>query len=489
MIEASDFLLIAPEILLFAGVLVTVVMAAFMGDKRAKTVNIAVLLFFALAGYAVFFPNRVSDFMGGMFPLFLFNEQFIEDAVSRFAKGFILIASSGIILLSWTYFKQINNQKAEYPVLIMLAVLGMFFMVSANDFIMLYAGLELQSLALYILAAFNRSSAKSSEAGLKYVILSAISSGVLLYGLSFIYGYFGTTNFAELYALVSQTQEMPMIAAVGMVFVLAALAFKISAVPFHMWAPDVYTGAPSPVTAFFATAPKFAAFILLVRLLFQPFDGLSQNWIQAIIFLSVASMVLGAFAGLAQSNIKRLLAYSSIANVGYLLIGVIAGGQYGLQAVLLYFGIYIINLLGIFAVLIALNKNDKPTDRIEDFSGLSKTNPYLAFCMMILLFSLAGIPPLAGFFAKYFVFFAAVKSGYTALAVIGVLSSVISAYYYLRIIRIMYFSEPMEGAALRSDFAVNAIAGFAAIAMIGFILMPELFSDLSLRVAADILIE
>ena len=368
MVEALDFLLIAPEIVLFIGVLVTIAMAAFMGDKHSKTINLVTLLFFALAGYAVFSPYRLSDFMSGLLPLSSFHDQFIEDAVSRFAKSFILITSSVIILLSWTYFKQIDNKKAEYPILIMLATLGMFFMVSANDFMLLYIGLELQSIALYILAAFNRSSAKSSEAGLKYIILGTVSSGVLLYGLSLIYGYFGTMNFAELYALISQLSEMPIIVTVGVVFVLAAFAFKISAVPFHMWAPDVYTGAPSPVTAFFATAPKFAAFILLVRLLFQPFEGLSQNWIQIIIFLSVASMTLGAFAGLLQTNIKRLLAYSSIANIGYLLIGIVVGAESGLQAVLLYFGIYIINLLGIFAVLIALHKDEKPTDCIDDFT-------------------------------------------------------------------------------------------------------------------------
>ena len=414
-----------------------------------------------------------------------FNHMFVRDAFARFAKLIILSGAALSMVLSWPYLEYENLEKPEYPVLVIFATVGMMLMVSATDMLSLYVGLELQSLALYVLAAYRRDDAKSSEAGLKYFVLGALSSGLILYGISLIYGFAGTTQFAALSKALSAPNPAPGVI-FGMVFVCAALAFKISAAPFHMWTPDVYEGSPTPVTAFFAAAPKFAAFALLARVLITPFAGLSHQWIQIIVFISVASMLIGAFGGLVQSNIKRLMAYSSIANVGYALAGLAVGGIEGVQAMLIYFAIYFLNVLGVFGVIMSMRRNDEPAERIDDLTGLAKTHPMLALCMVIFMFSLAGVPPLAGFFGKYFVFLAAVKSGLVPLAVIGVLTSVVAAAYYLRIIKLMYFDDPKAEIDPPPQRSLRAVLTLTALAMALFVLYPAPLIDSALAAAKSI---
>jgi NADH-quinone oxidoreductase subunit N len=329
-------------------------------------------------------------------------------------------------------------------VLVLFATLGMLLMISANDMLALYLGLELQSLSLYVVAAFRRDHLRSSEAGLKYFVLGALSSGMLLYGISLIYGFAGTTSFPALAAEFSGGDDVPIGLIVGIVFLAAGLAFKISAVPFHMWTPDVYEGAPTPVTAFFATAPKVAAVALIVRVMMGPFGDLVDQWQQIIWFISVASMILGALAAISQTNIKRLMAYSSIGHIGYALIGLAAGTQDGVNGILLYITIYVVMNLGTFACILCMRQKDVMVERIEDLKGLSKTNPAMAMALAIFMFSMAGIPPLVGFFGKFYVFLAAIEAGLYVLAVVGVLSSVVGAYYYLRIVKLMYFDDPIE---------------------------------------------
>ena len=406
----------------------------------------------------------------------------MDDPFARFAKAVILTASALSILLSWGYFEKDNQQRSEYPVLVIFATLGMMLMVSASNLISLYVGLELQSLSLYVLAAFNRDEARSSEAGLKYFVLGALSSGLLLYGISLIYGFAGTTSFAELVTVLQTDAPVPGIV-VGMVFVCAALTFKISGVPFHMWVPDVYEGAPTPVAAFFAAAPKLAGLALFTRFLLEPMLSLTTQWHQVIVFISIASMLWGAFAGLVQTNIKRLLAYSSIANVGYLLVGLVVGGEAGIQALLIYFVIYALNTLGAFGVVLCLGRRGKTIESIADLAGLSKTNPWIALAMAILMFSMAGIPPLAGFFGKYFMFLAAVDAGMIPLAVIGLLSSVVTAYYYLRIIKVMYFEEDSTPLDAWPDWGIKLVVGLAAVGMIAITFAPSGLLDAALKAA------
>jgi NADH-quinone oxidoreductase subunit N len=345
--------------------------------------------------------------------------------------------------MSIDYWRGAGGVKFEFPVLVLLATTGMLMMISANDLIALYVGLELQSLALYVLAAFQRNSARSSEAGLKYFVLGALSSGMLLYGASLVYGFTGSTDFADIAAAV-QPSGANIGLIFGLVFLMAGFAFKISAVPFHMWTPDVYEGAPTPVTAFFAAAPKLAAMALTVRVLITAFPAVTTQWQQIITFLAIASMALGSFAAIGQTNIKRLMAYSSIGHMGYALVGLAAGTTEGVQGVIIYLAIYLAMTLGTFACILAMRRHGRMVEDIDQLSGLSSTSPLMAFLLAMLLFSLAGIPPLAGFFAKFYVFLAAIHAGLYALAVIGVLLSVVGAYYYLRIVKIMYFDAPAE---------------------------------------------
>ena len=370
--------------------------------------------------------------------------------------------------------------KFEYPVLALLATTGMLMMISANDLIALYLGLELQSLALYVMAAFRRDSVRSSEAGLKYFVLGALSSGMLLYGCSLIYGFTGSTNFTEIAAFVNQamaTSDASTAAAqnlglvFGLVLLLAGVAFKISAVPFHMWTPDVYEGAPTPVTAFFAAAPKIAAMAMLLRVVLGAFPDMTPQWQQIIVFISIASMVLGAFAAIGQTNIKRLMAYSSIGHMGFALVGLAAGTREGAQGVMIYLAIYLVMTLGTFACILAMKRNDNMVEDIDELAGLGRNDPALAFLLAMLMFSLAGIPPLAGFFAKFYAFMAAIKAELYTLAIIGVLASVVGAFYYLRIIKIMYFDEPADNFAPMTT-NLKIVLGIAGMFVLFYVVYP-----------------
>ena len=459
---SMDLLLILPELILAGGALALLVLGAFKGEGSAALVRfgafallVAVLVLTACTG--------AGEKMLG------FNDMIVVDGFGTFMKVLVLVGAAVAIPMSVDFFRRAGVDRFEFPVLILLATVGMMLMISANDLITLYVGLELQSLALYVLAAFLRDDVRSTEAGLKYFVLGALSSGMLLYGCSLIYGFSGTTNFTDLAkgiaSLGGHGAGIGLI--VGIVFLVSGLAFKVSAVPFHMWTPDVYEGSPTPVTAFFAAAPKVAAMALFLRAMTTPFGEIAAQWQQIIIFVSIASMLLGAFAAIGQGNMKRLLAYSSIGHVGYALVGLAAGGEEGIRGVLVYMTIYMIMTLGTFGVLLVMRKDGKPVEAIQDFAGLGRTHPWLAFVMAAFMFSLAGVPPLAGFFAKFYVFISAIEQGLYTLSVIGMLSSVVSAFYYLRVVKIMYFDAP-EGAGLETPFpmasrVVVAVTGFLTV--------------------------
>jgi NADH-quinone oxidoreductase subunit N len=421
-----------PEIILAVGAMALVLVGAFRGERSTPMVGAAALFLIAVAILAVLaLPSgRATTFSGA----------FVVDAFAKVMKVLTLIGSAAAIVLSTDYFRREGIDRFEFPILIILSTIGMMMMISANDLIALYLGLELQSLAAYVIASFHRDNLRSSEAGLKYFVLGALSSGMLLYGASLIYGFTGTVSFPGIAAVLTGAPSLGVI--LGLVFVAAGVAFKISAAPFHMWTPDVYEGAPTPVTAFFGSAPKVAAMALAVRVFIGAFPNILAEWQQIVIFISILSMALGSFAAIGQRNIKRLMAYSSIGNVGYALIGLAAGTVEGIQGVVIYMAIYLAMTVGAFAVILAMRRGDLMFENIEDLSGAARTHPVLAFCLAAMLFSLAGIPPLAGFFAKLYVFAAAIQANLVALAVIGVVTSVIGAYYYIRIVKVMYFDEP-----------------------------------------------
>jgi NADH-quinone oxidoreductase subunit N len=420
-----------PEIVLAVGAMVLLMLGAFRGEHTAVAVNwLAIVLLVAAGVITLWLPGGTLVTFGG---------SFIVDPFARFLKLLALTGSAAAILMSFDYLAVEKQQKFEYPILILLSTTGMLMLISAADLIALYLGLELMSLALYVLAAINRDSTRSSEAGLKYFILGALSSGMLLYGASLVYGFSGTVTFTGI-AKAARPDSIGLI--LGLVFLFAGFCFKVSAVPFHMWTPDVYEGAPTPITAFFAAAPKVAGIAMFVRTTIVAFPGIVPQWQQIVVFVSIASMALGAFAAIGQRNIKRLLAYSSIGHMGFALIGLAAASSDGVEGVLIYMAIYLAMTLGTFAVVLAMRRDGLMVEGIGDLSGLARTNPTMAFFLAMLLFSLAGIPPLAGFFAKFYVFLAAIKAGLFALAVIGVVTSVVGAYYYLTIVKIMYFEEP-----------------------------------------------
>ena len=423
-----------PELTLATGAMVLLLVGVSTRKEQAELILWAAVLFLALAG---FFVLRESG------TITLFGDSFIVDPFARALKLLTLTGSAVTLIMSIDYWRGEGRLKFEFPILVLLATTGMLMMISANDLIALYVGLELQSLALYVVAAFDRRSAKSSEAGIKYFVLGALSSGMLLYGASLIYGFTGSTLFTDIAAAV-QPSGTNLGLIFGLVFLMTGFAFKISAVPFHMWTPDVYEGAPTPVTAFFAAAPKLAAMALTVRTLFAAFPSVTDEWQQIVTFLAIASMALGSFAAIGQRNIKRLMAYSSIGHMGYVLVGLAAGTAEGVQGVIIYLAIYLAMTLGTFACILAMRRHGRMVEDIDQLAGLSNTSPMMAFLLAMLLFSLAGIPPLAGFFAKFYVFLAAINAGLYALAVIGVLLSVVGAYYYLRIVKIMYFDAPVE---------------------------------------------
>ena len=400
----------------------------------------------------------------------IFNKSYKIDNLSNFMK-IIMIASGIFVMLTSSKYLQISKiNKIEYPVLVLSAILGMMVMISSNDLIVFYMGLELQSLALYVLASFNRDNLLSTESGLKYFILSALSSGLLLYGCSLVYGFAETTNFNEILINSSKTEYG---LTFGIVFILVGLAFKISAVPFHMWAPDVYQGSPTSVTIFFAILPKIAALTVFIRFLYVPFANMSDQWQMIIIFLSIASMIFGAVAAIGQTNLKRLVAYSSIGHMGYALAGLSVGTNEGIQSSITYMSIYLVMNLAFFSCLFMLRRNETYYEKIEDLSGLSKNHPILALSLLIILFSLAGIPPLAGFFAKFYIFMAVIEQSMYFLAVVGLLSSVIAAFYYLRIIKIIYFDPEKEIYEKNHNIGLKLTLILSTIFIIAYFIYPS----------------
>ena len=403
----------------------------------------------------------------------VFGGSFVVDAFSRYLKLLVLVGSIGVVLLSVEFLRDLQRRKFEYPILILLATTGMLMLISAADLIALYLGFELMSLSLYVMAAIDRDNARSTEAGLKYFVLGALSSGMLLYGASLIYGFTGTVSFVGIAQAVG---DGGLGLTFGLVFLLAGLCFKVSAVPFHMWTPDVYQGAPTPVTAFFAAAPKVAAIAIFMRVSIAAFPGIALQWQQIIVFVSIASMALGSFAAIGQRNIKRLMAYSSIAHMGFALVGLAAGTSDGIQGVLVYMAIYVAMTLGTFACIISMRRQGKPVEDISDLAGLARTKPVMAFFFAVLMFSMAGVPPLAGFFAKFYVFLAAIQAGLFTLAVLGVISSVVGAYYYLMIVKTMYFDEPAEAFDPMAG-ELGTVLGVSGLVVLLFALYPGLLVD------------
>jgi NADH-quinone oxidoreductase subunit N len=452
-----------PEMLLAASAMALLMLGAIRGEGSWRLVSwlaIAVLIVILIVVESGGGAARVG-----------FYGVFVTDAFARFMKALVLIGSAVTILIGMNYNDEQGIARFEFPVLILLSTTGMMVMISANDLITLYVGLELQNLALYVVAGFNRDSVRSSEAGLKYFVLGALSSGMLLYGASLIYGFTGTTAFVDIAKLVAGGMP-PTGLIVGLIFVVVGLAFKVSAVPFHMWTPDVYEGAPTPVTAFFAVAPKIAALALFVRFMIEPFGALIDEWRQLIIFLSIASMVLGAVAAIAQESIKRLMAYSSIGHVGYALIGLAPGTAAGIRGVLVYMAIYLFMTLGTWTVILCMRRQGRMLEGISDLSGLSRSQPGLALALAIFMFALSGVPPTAGFFGKLYVFLAAIDAKLTGLAVIGVVTSVVSAFYYLRVVKVMYFDEPAPAFDSPISTELKGVVFVTAVVTLFFFVLP-----------------
>lgn len=433
---SADISVVLPEIVLAVFAMGALMFGVFTGKDK-----VAPLLLWSTA--ALFAATAIWIGLSDTGARTAFGGAFVDDSFSRFSKMVILLSAAAILVLSEDYMVKRGLLRFEYPVLVTLAVVGMMMMVSAGDLIALYMGLELQSLALYVIAALRRDSAKSTEAGLKYFVLGALSSGLLLYGASLVYGFAGTTLFSGI-ASTATEGHVSIGLLFGLVFVISGLAFKVSAVPFHMWTPDVYEGSPTPVTAFFATAPKMAAMGLFARVVHDAFGGAVGDWTQIIALLSVLSMFLGGIAAIGQTNIKRLMAYSSIAHMGFALMGLAAGTEAGVQAMLVYMAIYVTMNIGTFAFILSMEKDGQPVTDIAALNGFSKTDPQKALAMLVLLFSLAGVPPLVGFIGKFYVLWAAVEAGFTWLAVAGVIASVIGAFYYLRLVYFMYFGSENE---------------------------------------------
>jgi NADH-quinone oxidoreductase subunit N len=468
MTEGLDFAAVypvLPELVLAVGAMVLLMMGAWRGDQSTAALSGFAVMLLILAGVLVLLmPADKAVAFGG---------SFVVDGFSRYLKLLVLVGSIGVILLSVEFLRDLQRRKFEYPILILLATTGMLMLISAADLIALYLGFELMSLSLYVMAAIDRDNARSTEAGLKYFVLGALSSGMLLYGASLIYGFTGTVSFA---GIAQAADDGGLGLTFGLVFLFAGLCFKVSAVPFHMWTPDVYQGAPTPVTAFFAAAPKVAAIAIFMRVSISAFPSIAAQWQQIIVFVSIASMALGSFAAIGQRNIKRLMAYSSIGHMGFALVGLAAGTSEGIQGVLVYMAIYVAMTLGTFACIISMRRHGKPVEDIADLAGLARTKPVMAFFFAMLMFSMAGVPPLAGFFAKFYVFLAAIQAGLFTLAVLGVVSSVIGAYYYLLIVKIMYFDEPAEAFDPMAG-ELGTVLGVSGLAVLLFFVYPGLLVD------------
>lgn len=443
----------APELTLAIGGLVLLVLGAFLGEKSAKLISIlSVGLLVAAAAVAANGPLGAA-----------FNGAYVADPLAVYAKVLIYLAAAVAVILGGGWMHRVGIARFEFPILIVLAAVGMGMMASSGDLISLYVGIELHSLALYVLAAIHRDNLKASEAGLKYFVLGALSSGLLLYGASLIYGFTGSMSFTEIGAVAAQGDVGPGLI-FGLVFLISGLAFKVSAAPFHMWTPDVYEGAPTPVVALFATAPKVAAMVLIARVLDGGFAGIQDQWAQVLVLISLLSFAVGAFGGLVQKDIQRLLAYSSIINIGYALLAITAGTTVGIQAMLMFMTLYVIDQFGFFAILLSLSKNGRPIRKIADLAGLKKDRPFTAIALTILALSVLGMPPMAGFWAKYYVFGAAAQAGYWMVGAAGLVASVVSAFYYLRMIKLMWFDAPLDDVATDAAPVEAKTVAFAAAA-------------------------
>ena len=463
----ENFQYILPEIFISASIMLFLLFGVFKKNSANLIYNLSTISLVILLALII----NLSSFN----KIYLFNSSYLIDNLSNYMK--IILVGSGIfvMLTGSRYIQVINLNKIEYPILILSSILGMMIMISSNDLIVFYMGLELQSLALYVLASFNRDNLLSTESGLKYFVLSALSSGLLLYGCSLTYGFSESTNFDQI--LINST-EFNYGTTFGIVFILVGLAFKISAVPFHMWAPDVYQGSPTSVTLFFAILPKIAALSVFIKFLYTPFANMNDQWQTIIVFISIASMILGAVAAIGQKNLKRLIAYSSISHMGYALAGLSTVSNQGIQSSITYISIYLVMNLAFFSCLFMLKRNDKYYENIEDLSGLSKKHPILSFSLLIVLFSLAGIPPLAGFFAKFYVFLAVIEQSMYFLAIVGLLATVVAAFYYLRIIKIIYFDPEKEEYETSHNLGLKITLAISTIFILAYFIYPSSITEI-----------
>ena len=476
----SNFLniLFYPEIFLTLLTLILLLIGLFQKENSFKNICNLASISLLLILVTIYFNNSL-DLLS--YNLFFKNSYFIQ-----FFKFLIILGSFASIVISKNYFIESKLNRFEIPILILFSSIGMMILISSNDLISMYLGIELQSLALYVVAAIKRDSLQSSESGVKYFVLGALSSGILLYGCSLIYGFSGSTNFIQIHNNLNSVNNLNLGMVFGLVFVLAGLAFKVSAVPFHMWTPDVYEGAPTSITAFFAIVPKVSAVAIIYRFCLEPFGNFYSDWNQIIIFLSISSMFLGAIAAISQSSIKRLLAYSSIGHVGYILIGLAAANESGIKGVTIYMSIYVVMNIAIFSLLLALKLENKYVDKISELSGMSKYKPVASLCIAIIMLSMAGIPPFAGFFGKFYIFISAIESGLILLAVLGVISSVISAYYYLRIIKVMYFEDSNDlNFSIRFSSQSLFILIVSMLFIIFFILYPSFLVEIGKQISRD----
>jgi NADH-quinone oxidoreductase subunit N len=462
----ENFNLILPEIFLSLSIFITLLIGVFFKNSYNLITNITYIIIISLLLIIFDLFNESGN---------LFSNSFISNSFTNFFKILILLGTLFVMLITQDFIKDMKINYFEYPLLLLFSILGMFFMISSNDLMSFYLGLELQSLALYILASIDRDNLKSNESGIKYFVLSALSSGLLLYGCSLLYGFIGSTNFEE----INLKMELENTGAVfAMVFILVGLAFKVSAVPFHMWTPDVYQGSPSSVTSFFAVVPKVAGIAILIRFLQIPFEQLIDQWKNILVFMALGSMILGAVAAIGQTNIKRLIAYSSIGHIGFVLAGISTGSVAGYSSSITYIAIYVIMNLGVFGCIFLMKKDGKYCEDIKDLSGISKQNPLLAISFLIIMFSLAGIPPLAGFFAKFYVFMSVIESGMYTLAIVGLLSTVISAFYYLRIIKIIYFDEIKNPFDKIKNLGVTSTVFLSCSMLVLFFLYPSILNNI-----------
>ncbi len=467
-------LLFFPELILLTGSLCILLLGLFIKKNNFSIISNLSTILLVLTGIVTYI-DRNTSFLN-------FNNFFIESNFIKFFQLLVIFGSISVILISKNYYKDQKLVFFEIPILILFSTFGMLLLIASNNLMAMYLGIELQSLTLYVIAAIKRDSLKSSESGLKYFILGALSSGILLYGCSLVYGFTGNTNFDDIHSVISSLEKIELGLIFGLIFILVGLAFKISAVPFHMWTPDVYEGAPTSITAFFAIVPKVSAVALIYRFCLEPFSSLYNEWSQIIVFLSIASMFLGSIAAIRQTNIKRLLAYSSIGHVGYILIGLVSFSDEGTKGAAIYILIYLFMNIAIFSILLSLKFENKYIEKIEDLSGLSKVKPFLSLSIAIIMLSMAGIPPFAGFFGKFYIFASALNSNLYSLAVFGVLSSVIAAFYYLRIIKVIYFDDYKSTNYENNQTNISKFILIISILIISlFILFPSLFTSLSIE--------